>query len=63
MRAELSRRQVEIVALAVKGLSNRQIADKLDIAEGTVKTHLHHALKATGMANRTALVRWWHDSR
>jgi DNA-binding NarL/FixJ family response regulator len=38
---ELSSRELEILHLIVKGLSNKQIAKRLGIAEGTVKWHVN----------------------
>jgi DNA-binding NarL/FixJ family response regulator len=38
--AKLTPKQVEVLSLAADGLSNRQIATRLGIAEGTVKLHL-----------------------
>ena len=52
----LTARQSEIVVLAAQGLSNKQIARLLKIAEGTVKLHLHTAYGRLGVPNRTALV-------
>lgn len=37
---KLTRKQVEVLSLAAEGLSNRQIALRLGIAEGTVKLHM-----------------------
>ncbi|HEY7759648.1 MAG TPA: LuxR C-terminal-related transcriptional regulator, partial [Burkholderiales bacterium] len=37
---KLTRKQVEVLSLAAEGLSNRQIATRLGIAEGTVKLHM-----------------------
>ena len=63
MRAsELSDRQRQIVALVVRGMENQDIGRRLGIGTGTVKTHVHRVLKATGLANRTALVRWFLES-
>jgi DNA-binding NarL/FixJ family response regulator len=39
----LSYREKEILALVVRGYTNRQIADRLFVAESTVKTHLSSA--------------------
>jgi len=38
-----------------EGLTNREIARRLRLAEGTVKVHLHHIYRKLGISNRTAL--------
>ena len=52
----LSKRQQEVLALAVQGKSNKAIARELNIAEGTVKAHLSAAFRALGVSNRTEAV-------
>jgi DNA-binding NarL/FixJ family response regulator len=51
----LTRRETEIAGFVAAGLSNRQIARKISLAEGTVKIHLHNAYKKLGIANRSML--------
>ena len=51
----LSRRQLELVQLLRLGLRNRDIAEKLGVTEGTVKSYLHAVFKKTGASNRTEL--------
>jgi LuxR family transcriptional regulator, maltose regulon positive regulatory protein len=38
----LSRRELEVLHLMCEGLSNREIANRLVLSVGTVKTHIHH---------------------
>jgi len=52
-REELTRREREILELVSQGLSNREIARTLWIAESTVKVHIHHVLKKLGVRSRT----------
>lgn len=52
----LSVRELEVLALVAKGLSNKEIARKLKISEATVKTHLLHAFSKLGVDDRTAAV-------
>ncbi len=53
----LTGRQVEIVALAARGLSNRQIARALHISEATVKRHLANVYEEMGVRSRNEAVR------
>jgi two-component system nitrate/nitrite response regulator NarL len=52
---KLTSRQREIINLVSEGLTNKQIARRLGIAEGTIKVHLHVIFKTIGIANRTEL--------
>lgn len=54
--AELTGREKEICALMVEGLTNRQIADKLYISEGTVKNYISNIYDKTGIHDRVKLV-------
>ncbi len=49
----LSEREAEVLALLVQGLSNREIAERLFITVGTVKTHVHNILGKLGVRGRT----------
>lgn len=53
--ASLTPAERSVAELAVKGLSNPQIAAELFIGRGTVKTHLARAYAKLGVANRTEL--------
>jgi DNA-binding NarL/FixJ family response regulator len=52
-RSELTPRELEVLGLVVKGLSNKKIADALSITEGTVKIHVNNILGKMGVADRT----------
>jgi LuxR family maltose regulon positive regulatory protein len=52
----LTVRQLEILQLLAQGQSNRQIADQLFIAEGTVKAHMHQIFGKLAARNRTEAV-------
>jgi len=54
--ATLSERQQQVAILALKGLSNKAIAAKLDITEGTVKSHLHSIYDKLGIQSRISLM-------
>jgi LuxR family maltose regulon positive regulatory protein len=49
----LSERELEVLRLLAAGLSNRAIAAKLILSEGTVKTHIHNLSGKLAAANRT----------
>lgn len=49
---KLSPRQLEILRLLLQGQSNKAIARRLDIAEGTVKAHLWAVYQALGVSSR-----------
>ena len=53
----LTPREIEVVGMVAKGLSNKEIGARLFIAEGTVKIHLHNIYEKLGIARRAELVR------
>ncbi|HVM52709.1 MAG TPA: LuxR C-terminal-related transcriptional regulator [Acidimicrobiales bacterium] len=54
-RAQLTVREREIVVLAARGLSNREIADQLYISLRTAEGHLYRACSKLGIGDRTQL--------
>ena len=54
--AVLTKRQEEVMELLCCGLSNKEIAYRLDITEATVKAHVTVVLKSRGVASRTMLL-------
>jgi two-component system nitrate/nitrite response regulator NarL len=64
MTASLTSREQEIASLVCVGLSNKEIARRLELTEGTVKVHLHNIFQKTQVSNRTAFVALMHgDTR
>jgi DNA-binding NarL/FixJ family response regulator len=55
-RLGLTPRQIEVLELMVQGLSNKLIAQRLQLAEPTVKTHVAAGLRALNVRNRTQAV-------
>jgi ATP/maltotriose-dependent transcriptional regulator MalT len=51
---ELTQREEEVLALLAEGCSNEQIARRLVLSVGTVKTHVHRILTKTGSSGRLA---------
>jgi DNA-binding NarL/FixJ family response regulator len=52
----LTGREIEVLRLVAEGCSNREIAELLHLAEGTVKNHLSTILQKTGSRDRTSAV-------
>lgn len=52
----LTERQGEILALVLRGLPNKRIAQRLDIAESTVKEHVSAVLERLGARNRVEII-------
>lgn len=53
---KLTERQKEVLLLLREGDSNKHIARKLDVSEGTVKLHVRAILQTLNVANRTQAV-------
>jgi DNA-binding NarL/FixJ family response regulator len=49
---QLSRRELQVLALVAQGLSNKQIGTRLYISQKTVKNHLSHIFTKLGVTNR-----------
>jgi NarL family two-component system response regulator LiaR len=48
----LTERELEVLRLVAKGMSNQEIADQLVVEEVTVRTHVSHILSKLHLANR-----------
>ena len=57
-RVELTKREREILRLAVEGHSNAQLAEMLWVTEQTVKFHLSNVYRKLKVSNRTEAARW-----
>lgn len=57
-QAGLTEREHQILGLIAQGLSNKMIARKLDITEGTVKVHVKHLLKKLNLRSRVEAAVW-----
>jgi non-specific serine/threonine protein kinase len=55
----LTVREREIATLVADGLSNRDIAEKLVISEGTVEVHVKHILGKLGFSSRAQVAGWF----
>ena len=57
----LTARERQIILVLSDGATNKEIGRQLDLAEGTVKVHLHRIYRKLGIANRTALAILAHE--
>ena len=56
--AALTQREREVAHLAARGLTNREIAAALGLAEGTARVHVEHILGKLGLHSRAQLAAW-----
>lgn len=59
---KLTKRQKQLLLLVESGLSNEDIANRLDISANTVKVHLWRFYKKLGISSRTQLVKFARDN-
>lgn len=56
LQKKLSLREIDIIKLITDGLSNKEIASRLNISEKTVKTHVSNILRKLEMKDRTQII-------
>lgn len=59
---KLSIREIEVLGLIMRGLTNQEIADKLFIGYETVRSHRKNILDKTGAKNTAALITYYHQT-
>lgn len=59
--AELTEREIEVLRLIGTGATNREIADRLVVSEGTVKNHVSSILGRLGLRDRTQAALYAHE--
>lgn len=61
-RSKLSAREMEITELVASGLTNRELADRFELTEGTVKVHMRNIFRKLQISNRAELASFAHMS-
>jgi two-component system nitrate/nitrite response regulator NarL len=56
----MSKREREVIDLIAEGLSNKEIARRLNIATYTVKSHVHNILEKLALHNRLQIAAHAH---
>jgi DNA-binding NarL/FixJ family response regulator len=57
----MTTREREIIVLIADGLSNKEIAQRLNIATHTVKSHVHNVMEKLALHTRLQLAKYMHD--
>jgi DNA-binding NarL/FixJ family response regulator len=52
----LTNREQQLVGLISQGMTNKEIASELQLAENTVRNHVHRMLRKVGATHRLAVV-------
>jgi len=59
----LSRREQQLIHMISEGLTNKEIASRLNLSEQTVKNHVHRMLRKVGATDRLMIVERWREVR
>lgn len=55
---ELTPTEIKVVQLVARGMSNREIAEVMNVSQRTIESHVSNMLAKTSLHNRTELARW-----
>jgi len=58
---ELTARERQVAVLVARGLSNKDVADRLVISKPTVDAHVNHIFAKLGLSSRVQLAIWLRD--
>jgi DNA-binding NarL/FixJ family response regulator len=59
---ELTPTEMKVVQLVARGMSNREIAEVMNVSQRTIESHVSSMLAKTSLHNRTELARWAIES-
>jgi DNA-binding NarL/FixJ family response regulator len=57
----MTKREREIISLIAEGLSNKEIAQRLNVATYTVKSHVHNILEKLALHSRLQIAMFTHN--
>ncbi|MEG3435803.1 response regulator transcription factor [Pannus brasiliensis CCIBt3594] len=60
---ELTPTELKVVQLVAQGMANKEIAEKLNVSQRTIESHVSNMLNKTSLHNRTELARWAIQNR
>lgn len=60
---ELTPTELKVIQLVAQGMANREIAEKLNVSQRTIESHVSNMLNKTNLHNRTELARWAIESK
>lgn len=55
----LTQRELAVAALVAQALTDREIAKRLYISHGSVRSHVNSLMGKLGLRNRVSICRWW----
>lgn len=55
VKSRLTRREQQLIPLISRGLTNKEIANQLNVSEQTIKSHVHRILRKAGVVDRQSL--------